>query len=94
MAIDFGNFIENLPPATPDKKASAAPVPGGGDMEGLLRSKADEYGIDPDLFVGLARRESGLNPAARNPGSSAGGLFQFLDGTWKGYGNGRDKFDP
>ena len=62
-------------------------------IEGLLRSKADEYGIDQDLFVGLAKRESSLNPNAKNGTTSAGGLFQFLDGTWKQYGRG-DKFDP
>lgn len=27
--------------------------------------------------------ESGGNPSAKNPGSTASGLFQFLDGTWE-----------
>jgi len=30
--------------------------------------------------------ESGWNPNARNPGSSATGLGQFLTGTWNSYG--------
>ena len=31
-------------------------------------------------------RESGGNPRAVNPGSGAGGLFQFLPSTWAGLG--------
>lgn len=31
----------------------------------------------------LVGNESGLNPIAQNPTSSAFGLFQFLDSTWK-----------
>lgn len=34
----------------------------------------------------IAGRESGLNNCAQNPRSSAFGIFQFLDATWKGYG--------
>jgi soluble lytic murein transglycosylase-like protein len=37
--------------------------------------------------------ESGGNPTAQNTRSSAGGLFQFLDGSWKRWGNG-PKYDP
>lgn len=34
----------------------------------------------------LIARESSFNPNAKNPNSSAKGLFQFLDGTRKDYG--------
>ena len=34
----------------------------------------------------LVRKESSYNNLAQNPTSSAYGLFQFLDGTWSGYG--------
>lgn len=37
----------------------------------------------PPCYV-LAR-ESGGNPTARNPRSTASGLWQFLDSTWAGY---------
>lgn len=33
--------------------------------------------------------ESGGNPRAENPTSTASGLFQFIDGTWRGYGGGQ-----
>lgn len=38
----------------------------------------------PPCFV-LAR-ESGGNPEAQNPSSTASGLWQFLDSTWAGFG--------
>lgn len=65
----------------------------GGAITDIIRGAAAKYDIDPDIMVSLANRESGLRPDAKNPQSSAGGLFQFIDGTWKQYGRG-DKFDP
>lgn len=32
--------------------------------------------------------ESGGNPDAQNPRSTASGLFQFINGTWRAYGGG------
>lgn len=34
----------------------------------------------------IAKYESGGNPRAQNPSSSASGLFQFVDGTWNNFG--------
>lgn len=43
----------------------------------------------------LVARESSFNPNAKNPASSARGLFQFLDGTRRDYGgNSVDWSDP
>lgn len=43
----------------------------------------------------LVGRESTYNPNAKNPKSSAAGLFQFLDGTRKNYGGTKvDWSDP
>jgi hypothetical protein len=39
-----------------------------------------------DYFAKLAQVESGGNPLARNPNSSAKGMFQFVDSTAKQYG--------
>lgn len=90
----YADALNELNAAT--QTSSGGGSSGGGSVESLLRNKAAEYDIDPDLFVSLAKRESGLRPDARNPnpGSTAGGLFQFIDGTWNRYGNKRDKFDP
>lgn len=34
----------------------------------------------------VVNMESGWNPYAQNPHSTAYGIFQFLDGTWNSYG--------
>lgn len=34
----------------------------------------------------IAKAESRFDPLAKNPDSSAKGLYQILDGTWKDYG--------
>lgn len=39
-------------------------------------------GMSYDYLVAQAQIESGLNPTARARGSSAAGLFQFVDRTW------------
>ncbi len=41
---------------------------------------------DWELADWLITRESGWRPTAQNPNSTAYGLKQFLDGTWKGVG--------
>ncbi len=40
--------------------------------------------IDPSYYKRLAEIESGNNPNAKAPTSSATGLYQFTEGTWKG----------
>lgn len=51
--------------------------------------KLPEEWIEPTLE--LVARESSFNPSAKNPKSTARGLFQFLEGTRKNYGG--DKVD-
>jgi len=53
---------------------------------------AAKYGVDPQALLTIANIESRLNPSAQNPNSSAGGLFQFIDSTARGYGLS-DRFD-
>jgi len=62
------------------------------DIEAIIRAAAARRGVDPETLLQVARLESGLNPRAKNPKSSAGGLFQFIDGTAKQYGLD-DKYD-
>lgn len=40
----------------------------------------------PGVFDAIIKCESGGNPKAKNPRSSASGLFQFIDSTWRAYG--------
>lgn len=43
---------------------------------------SEMYGADVDLALCIVGNESGFDPAARNPKSSAGGLWQFIDSTF------------
>jgi len=57
-----------------------------------INAAAQRYGVDPQALIRIAQIESGGNPNAQNPNSSAGGLFQFIDGTAKQYNLG-NRFD-
>lgn len=62
------------------------------DIDAVIVAKAAQYGVPADALRRTAMLESGGNPNAKNPGSSAGGLFQFIDSTAKAYGL-RNRFD-
>lgn len=63
------------------------------DVKDIIRQAFARQGLDPEVGLKIARIESGFNPQAQNPQSSAGGLFQFIDSTARSYGLS-DKFDP
>lgn len=63
------------------------------DLSTLIRERALASGVDPATLLRIAQVESGLNPNATNPASSASGLYQFTRGTWGRYGSG-DPRDP
>lgn len=54
-------------------------------VEERIERTALEYGVDPGLALAVARAESNLEPEAKNPESSASGIYQFLDGTFRRY---------
>jgi hypothetical protein len=51
-------------------------------VTGAIRDAARVTGAGFDYLLNTALRESNLNPNARASGSSATGLFQFIDQTW------------
>ena len=53
-----------------------------GVVEAAIQRASQATGVDFTFLLGTARRESGYNPQARAPTSSAAGLFQFVDQTW------------
>lgn len=67
-------------------------------MTGLVSQAVQEAGVPQSwipALVELSSRESSWRPAAKNPNSSAYGLFQFLDGTWDSYAEpGWNRGDP
>ena len=56
----------------------------GGDVKSIINSASQRAGIDATLMQVMAAKESSFNPKAKAPTSSATGLYQFLDGTWRG----------
>lgn len=52
------------------------------DVQGAIARAATRTGVDFDFLVAQARLESGLDPNAKAPTSSAAGLYQFIDSTW------------
>lgn len=51
-----------------------------------ITKAALRHGVDPTGLIKTAGIESHFDPGAKNPKSSAGGLFQFIDSTAKRYG--------
>jgi hypothetical protein len=64
------------------------------DIQALIKERALANGVDPDVLLRMGQVESGLNPSAAARASTAKGLFQFTDGTWRSYGGGADPLDP
>lgn len=66
---------------------SSSPAPPAAGYEGSATGSVNGYPCGGDLPpCYVLKRESGGNPAAHNPSSSASGLWQFLDTTWAGFG--------
>ena len=42
-----------------------------------------EYGVDTQTALDIAKCESQFDPLAKNPNSSAKGIYQFIDSTWE-----------
>lgn len=65
--------------------AAAPSDPARGDpIQQAIRDGARKTGTDFDYLLATARRESALDPKAKASGSSATGLFQFIEQTWLG----------
>lgn len=55
-------------------------------VTGLLNASQAMTKEDRAIFLAIADHESGFNPSAKNPHSSAHGIFQIIDKTWNGLG--------
>ena len=54
------------------------------DVRAAIGQAAQTTGVNFSYLMAQAKSESGLNPTAKASGSSASGLFQFLDQSWLG----------
>jgi hypothetical protein len=72
-------------------------APSGKDsgLSDILSSAAEKHNLPKELLARIAHSESGGKADIKNPHSSAKGLFQFTDRTWKGMGGKEgEQFDP
>ncbi|MDB5476771.1 MAG: putative lytic transglycosylase [Phenylobacterium sp.] len=53
-----------------------------GVVEAAIERASKATGVDFSFLMKTAGRESGMNPGAKAGGSSAAGLFQFVEQTW------------
>jgi len=63
------------------------------NVQNAIAKAAQKYGVPVELMAVIAKIESGGRADAKNPNSTAGGLFQFIDDTARRY-NLKNKFDP
>lgn len=63
-------------------KPSTMNSPASGEVTDALDEAADRVGVSRSLLYAMGQQESGFDPKAKAPTSSASGLFQFIDGTW------------
>ncbi len=54
------------------------------DVRAAIGQAAQSTGVNFSYLMAQAKSESGLNPNAKASGSSASGLYQFLDQSWLG----------
>lgn len=79
-----------------DYKQSNKPPAPLNEITNMIYQTAKGLGVDPVLALAIADIETGgrFNPTAKNPNSSAYGLFQQLDSNWAQYGRGMDRNNP
>ena len=64
------------------------------ELERLMVSKADQYGVDRALVKAIAKKESNFNPRAKNPADPSYGLMQITPILAQDYGLVKDYRNP
>jgi soluble lytic murein transglycosylase-like protein len=60
----------------------------------MIHQKAVAANLDADMVLFVALKESNFEPLAKNPSSSATGLFQIIKSTWKAFECTGERTDP
>ena len=91
----FTSMLPQSYEATKAAQQAAPTAPAEGGLSGLLSSAATKYGVPTALLSRISGSESSGSSDAANPRSSAKGVFQFTDSTWKGMGGKPgEQFNP
>jgi soluble lytic murein transglycosylase-like protein len=89
------NILPSQKTEAPTTASTTSTVPTQGGLSGLLSSAATKYGVPADLLGRISGAESSGKATAANPRSSAKGIFQFTDSTWRGMGGKPgEQFNP
>jgi Transglycosylase SLT domain len=86
--VDIGGGEKRQAIAGHDGRVPAAPT----KIRDVITAAAGRYGVSPTALLRVADLESNFDPKAKNPKSSASGLFQGIDTTHAQYGVA-DPFD-
>jgi hypothetical protein len=83
VATKAGEQARNAALGVVKQTRSGAPEP----IYNLIAEKARKHGVSLNAMLETARIETGgkFNPDAKNPNSTAGGLYQFLDSSAQNY---------
>ena len=89
------NILPSQKTEAPTTASTTSTAPTQGGLSGLLSSAATKYGVPADLLTRISGAESSGKATAANPRSSAKGIFQFTDSTWRGMGGKPgEQFNP
>ena len=89
MILSKGVGLGGLKPSTRSSSSvgiGAEKRPEPGNVTSVIQTAANKYNLPTELMERIAVSESGGRSDAANKLSSAKGLFQFTDATWKGMG--------
>lgn len=81
-AVDPFKVKKQPPPVVYSPKMRVEPSADTGSVQGQIEAV---FGVG-HIMVSVARAESRFIPTAKNPKSTATGVFQILIGTWNHYG--------
>lgn len=98
--FQINHHLQNMRTAT-DQLLNGQPVNVPNNLQGVpkinlpgqasaLAAQASASGVNPNTALLISHIETGgtFNPKAQNPNSSANGLFQVIDSSWKRLGGG------
>jgi len=92
VTADGKNIAEETPVA-PEEPDSTPSAPTPEEVRAEITRQAELYGVNLNTALRIARCESSFIYNAKSPKSTAKGVYQFIDGTWKWIGAVGHQYD-